>query len=410
MRAVWRLSLALLGLIAAQAARADQDNYVEVVSGRALVTAGDCVSCHTAPGGAPFAGGLALATPFGRIMSANLTPDDATGSGGWTADDFARAMHEGIARDGSHLYPAFPYTAYTRITRPDLDAMFAYLRTVPTVSNNVDRDTLGFPFNIRAAMAGWNALYFTPGTFAPDPQRSDEFNRGAYLVEGLGHCGTCHTPMNNFGANKSAEFLQSNQIDNWTAPNLTADARLGVGGWSVEEIVAYLRTGQTANTIASGPMAEVITRSTALMPVADLHAIATFLKERGAAGAPAPQAIVASDARMQAGAAIFIDTCAACHTPQGAGITHLFPRLAGNPSVVQTDPTSLIQVVLAGARGAATDAAPTGPAMPSLGYRLGDAQVASVLTYIRNSWGNAAAPVSADDVRKLRAEVGVPVN
>jgi mono/diheme cytochrome c family protein len=405
-----RLAAICGAVLFSHAALAEPDNYVEAARGKALITAGDCVACHTAPGGQSYAGGLALDTPFGAIMTPNLTPDPTTGLGNWTADDFYHAMHEGIGRDGQHLYPAFPYTAFTKVTRADSDAIFAYLRTLPAVVNAVDRNSLPFPFDIRAAMIGWNALFFTPGTFTPDPKRSDEFNRGAYLVEGLGHCGTCHTPMNAFGANKADVFLQANQIDNWIAPNITDDARLGLGAWSVEEIMQYLSTGQTANTVASGPMADVIVHSTSQMPQTDLHAIAVYLKQRGAAGSATPAVLAASDPHMQSGAAIYVDTCAACHTTSGAGIEHAFPRLAKDPAVQQDDPASLIRVVLAGTRAVATNAEPTALAMPSLGYRLTDAQVADVLTYVRNSWGNAAAAVAASDVAKLRTEVGGPVN
>lgn len=405
MRGAW---VVLASLLLSTGSRADPDNYAAVSKGRALTIASDCVVCHTAPGGVPFAGGLGLETPFGTIVTPNITPDDGTGLGHWSADDFARAMHDGIRPGGVHLYPAFPYTYYTKLTREDTDAIYAYLRTLSPTEHLVDRNTLPFPFDIRASMAAWNALFFTPGTFVPDPQRSPEFNQGAYLVESAGHCGACHTPLNALGANKASQFLQANRIDQWTAPNITDDARLGIGKWSVADIVTYLRTGRNATSIASGPMAEVVAYSTSQMPDADLHAIATYLKERGAAGSAAPTPLAASDPKMQTGAAIYTDTCSACHRRTGAGVVNMFPRLANNPIVQQDDPASLIHVVLTGVRGAATSAAPTGPAMPSLSYRLNDDQVAAVVTYIRNSWGNAAAPVQAGDVHQLRASVGVP--
>lgn len=193
-------------------ARATPDNYTQVTRGRYLVIAGDCNACHTAPGGEPFAGGRDLATPFGTILSANLTPDGATGIGRWTPDDFYGAMHEGKRPDGTLLYPAFPYPSYTKVTRADSDAIFAYLQQVTPVKNTVDRSTLPFPFSVRSAMLAWNALFFRPGEFQPDRSRSAEYNRGAYLTELLGHCGTCHTPMNRLGANKSSEAYQGNQI------------------------------------------------------------------------------------------------------------------------------------------------------------------------------------------------------
>ena len=386
-------------------ARSDPDNYTQLERGRYLATVGDCVACHTAAGGQPYAGGRDLATPFGSIMSANLTPDGATGIGRWTPDDFYRAMHEGKRPDGAQLYPAFPYPFYTKVTRDDSDAIFAFLQQLPATPNAVDRNTLPFPFNIRPAMLAWNALFFTPGTYKPDPTRSAEYNHGAYLTESLGHCGACHTPMNLLGANKASDAYQGNQIQGWYAPNITNDDRMGLGRWSAEDIVTYLKTGHNAQSAASGPMAEVVTNSTAEMKDEDLHAIATFLKERGAAGDTAPAALAMDDAQMQAGAAIYADTCKACHTATGNGVGSLFPRLAASQIVQQTDPVTLVRVVVQGSRSAATGREPTGPAMPSLGWRLSDDQVASVVTYIRNAWGNRAARVSAGDVAAIKKKL-----
>jgi mono/diheme cytochrome c family protein len=403
--AILRYAILLAALVAADSATADPDNYVSVMRGKALATVGDCVACHTAPGGTPFAGGLALATPFGAIMTPNITSDDATGIGRWSRGDFSRAMHEGRRPGGAYLYPAFPYTYYNKVTRQDTDAIYDYLRSLTPVSNVVNRNTLPFPFNIRMSMVGWNALFFKPNAFAPDPKHSEQFNRGAYLVEGLGHCGACHTPMNAFGANKADLFLQGNNISDWTAPNITNDPQSGLGKWTVDEVVQYLKTGQTRTTIASGPMKEVVEDSTSKMADADLKAIAVYLKERGSAGTPAVAPIVASDPHMQVGEAIFVDTCSACHTRNVAGIEHIFPRLSGNAIVNQDDPTTLMRIILTGVRGAGTDALPTSPAMPSFGYRLDDSQVAAVVTYIRNSWGNAASAVDADAVKTLRSHV-----
>jgi len=400
-----RSLMALTVLIAAGPALAEQDNYTDFQRGKALATAGDCVACHTAPGGRPFAGGLALQTPFGAIMTPNLTPDDATGIGRWSKDNFARAMHEGRRPDGAYLYPAFPYPYYTKVTRQDVDAIYDYLRTLTPVSNVINRRTLPFPFSIRTLMWGWNTLFFTPGYFAPDPNRSEEFNRGAYLVEGLGHCGACHTPFNAFGANKSDQYLQGNTIDNWIAPNITNDPQAGLGKWSVDDIVQYLKNGQTRTSLASGPMKDVIENSTSKMADADLKAMAVYLKERGAAGSPASAPLPMSDPQMVVGQAIFTDTCSACHAGDGGGVERLFPRLAGNSIVKQDDASSLVHIILTGARATGTEARPTAPAMPSLGYRLNDSQIAAVVTYIRNSWGNAASRVDADTVGKLRGRL-----
>lgn len=402
--------LLLLPLLLPAPARADQDTYLDVERGRALAAAGDCIACHTAPNRPAFSGGRGLETPFGTINSANLTPDLETGLGTWTGDDFYRAMHHGIAKSGAYLYPAFPYPFYTKVTRADTDAIFAFLRTLPPAANRVDRDTLPFPFGIRTSMLAWNALFFTPGEFRPDPKRSDEWNRGAYLVEGLGHCGACHTPINALGGSNASKPLAGNVIQAWLAPNITADPVIGVGGWSADDIVEYLRTGRNRHAAASGPMAEVVQYSTAFMPEPDLRAIATYLRETGAPPPPNPNLaptprqpmVAAADPVMQTGRSIYQDTCSACHAATGQGVEHLFPRLAGSPGVQQPDPTTLIRVVVAGARTAATAAAPTSPAMPSLGWRLDDAQVAAVLTYVRNSWGNAAPAVTASEVARLR--------
>ncbi len=405
MRHFWFIVCLIASAWLAPRAWADPDNYAAVERGRALATAGDCIACHTAPGGAAFAGGLGLGTPFGTILTANITPDDGTGIGRWSAEDFARAMQEGIRPDGGHLYPAFPYPYYTKLTRADTDAIYAYLRTVTPVTKPVDRAALPFPFDIRASMIAWNALFFTPGRFVPDPNQSAIFNRGAYLVQGAGHCGACHTPLNALGANKASAFLQSNLIDNWIAPNLTNDARLGIGSWSVDDIVTYLQAGRNSTNIASGPMAEVVYFSTSRMPLEDLRAIAVYLKAQAPAGASAATAVDAQGSAMRAGEAIYVDTCAACHTRAGSGIANLFPKLAHNPVVQQNDPTTLIRIVLTGAKGVVTATAPTAPAMPSLGYRLNDSEIAAVLTFVRNSWGNAAASVSASDVAALRRQV-----
>jgi mono/diheme cytochrome c family protein len=410
MKLAMRGAIAFVALTAAGPVLAEQDNYVDFQRGKALAIAGDCIACHTAPGGRPFAGGLALQTPFGAIMTPNLTPDDATGIGRWSKDNFARAMHEGRRPDGTYLYPAFPYPYYTKVERKDVDAIYDYLRTLTPVSNVVNRRTLPFPFSIRTSMLGWNTLFFSPGYFVPDLKRSEEFNRGAYLAEGLGHCGACHTPLNVFGANKADQYLMGNAIDNWIAPNITNDPQAGLGNWSVDDIVQYLKNGQTRSSLASGPMKDVIQNSTSKMPDADLKAIAVFLKERGAAGSPAPTPLPASDPQMQAGQAIFTDTCSACHAASGAGVERLFPRLAGNAVVKQNDPSSLVHIILTGARATGTAARPTSPAMPSLGYRLNDGQVAAVVTYIRNSWGNAASRVDAGTVRTLRERLSAVGN
>jgi mono/diheme cytochrome c family protein len=419
-----RLLLATLALGAlVGTAEADPDNFDQVERGRYLATVGDCVACHTAstgPGVAHavpdlessygYAGGRQIETPFGQIKAANITPDRETGIGTWNADQFYRAMHHGRRPDGTRLYPAFPYTSYTKVTRDDSDAIFAYLRTLAPVQNPVDRDTLPFPFNIRLAMLGWNTLFFEEGTYRPDSTKSPEWNRGAYLVEGLGHCGSCHTPKNALGGD--GDHFAGGELQAWYAPSLTADRRLGLGDWGEDEIVEYLRTGRNARSAASGPMAEVVQYSTSRMTESDLRAMAVYLKQpaQPVTQAAAPAVLAADTPQMRVGRAIYEDGCKACHTETGEGVARLFPRLAGSQSVQQPGSESILRVVIQGAKAATTDAAPTGPSMPAFGWRLTDDQVAAVATYIRNSWGNRAPAVSPDDARKMRDRLTDVVN
>ena len=409
-------ALAYAALMFASPARAqhtDPQDFSIVERGRYLTIAGDCIACHTAPGGQPFAGGRAVATPFGVLLSPNLTPDAETGIGNWTDDQFVRAVQHGIGAGGEHLYPALPYVYYTKATRQDVLAIRAWLATLPAVRNAVKADQLPFPFSIRADMIAWDTLYFKPGEFRPDPSKSAVWNRGAYLVEGLGHCGACHTPKGPLGGDENSRFLQGYNLNGYVAPNLTQDARAGIGGWSIESVVEYLKTGRNEFNAAAGPMAEVVSYSTSKMTDDDLWSIATYLKDgaAGAAGAAAaPSRVADTDPAMKAGASIYASSCAACHTLDGAGIQRLFPALANQPSVQQQDPASLITAVLRGARAVATPAAPTGPAMPSYAWKLNDDQVADVLTYIRNSWGNAAPAVSAGAVKSARTHLTEAAN
>jgi mono/diheme cytochrome c family protein len=387
---------------AAQTATPDPQNFSQIAYGRYVAVLGDCAACHTNPGGPTLAGGRPIETPFGNILGANITPDRDTGIGAWTDEQFIRAMTQGRAPHGVRLYPAMPYPAYAKMTRYDLIALRAYLNTLPPVHNRVHSDQLPFPFNIRLGMLFWNALFYTPGTFKPDPHKSADWNRGAYLVEGPAHCGTCHTAKNFLGADKSSQYLRGFSVQGWFAPNITGDDHVGIGAWSIDDIVSYLQTGVNTHAIASGPMADEVEESSSHMTVADLRAIAAFLKDQPAGSNPSGQAMPASDPIMQAGAAIYTDECAACHTQDGAGIARLFPTLKGSPLVQSAEPTSLTHVVLEGSRAVATDAAPTAPAMPPFGWKLSDRKVADVLTYIRNAWGNHASPVTAGDVKAAR--------
>jgi mono/diheme cytochrome c family protein len=405
MRRVLTTAAVIVALTGAASAQ-DTQNFDRIERGRALALLSDCAACHTAPGGQPFAGGVALQTPFGTLVAPNITPDRDTGIGNMTDGEFLATLHDGRGHNGRRLYPAMPYPAYTKMTDDDVLAIRSYLGTVAPVSNKVITNQLPFPLNIRFAMVFWNWLNFKPGRFAPNPQKSAEWNRGAYIVEGAAHCGTCHTPKTLLGGDKADAPLTGATLQGWFAPDITPDDHKGIGGWSKDELVQYLKTGTNSWTLASGPMAEAVSHSTSKMPDADIAAIATYLKDSGAVGPAARVApVAANDSAMRAGAAIYKDSCAACHKDSGKGEIHLFPRLAGSALVQSDDPTTLARVVLEGTRAVSTPSAPTSPAMPAFDWRLNDAQVAAVLTYVRNSWGNAAAAVSAGAVASQRTSL-----
>jgi mono/diheme cytochrome c family protein len=398
-------AMALLGLtVQAAHAGTGADSYNLVEKGRYLAVVGDCTACHTVPGKAPFSGGVAIETPFGKLVGANITPDPDTGLGHWTFHDFQIVMSEGHSKGGKRLYGAMPFTAYTKVRKEDNLALWAYLQTIEPVNNPVETNQLPFPFNVRTSLIGWNMLNFTPGEFTPNAEKTPQWNRGAYLVEGLGHCGTCHTPKNLIGGDKNDQFLAGSNLQGWIAPDITANAHSGIGQWSNEDLVEYLKTGANRFDIASGPMAEAVENSTQHWTDEDLMAVAVYLKD-GQPAAAAPQPVAADTPAMVAGKAIYADRCSACHVPNGEGVKNLFPKLAAAPLVNSTDPTSLIRVVLAGSRAGGTEAAPTGPAMPSFAWNLSDDNIADVLTYVRNTWGNAAPAVSVGEVSDLRKDL-----
>jgi mono/diheme cytochrome c family protein len=378
----------------------DTQSFDRIERGRYLAVLGDCAGCHTASHGAPFAGGVALQTPFGTLVAPNITSDPETGIGNMTNEEFLAVLHEGRGHDGKRLYPAMPYPAYTKMTDDEVLALRAYFATVAPVSNRVVSNQLPFPLNIRLAMAVWNGLNFTPGRYQPNPQKSATWNRGAYIVEGPAHCGTCHTPKTLLGGDKNSAALTGATLQGWFAPDITNDPRKGIGEWSRDDLVQYLKTGTNKWTLASGPMAEAVSHSTSRMNDEDILAIATYLKDSGQSGASArPEPVVAGNNAMRAGAAIYKDSCAACHKDSGEGDANLFPRLAGSALVQSDDPTTLVRVVLHGTRAVSTAGA------PAFDWRLEDAQVAAVLTYIRNNWGNAAGPVPAGAVTSQRASL-----
>ena len=398
------------------AARPFSATQTQVARGEYLARAGNCGACHTARGGAAYAGGRALATPFGTIYSPNITPDAKTGIGTWTSAHFWRAMHNGRSRNGRLLYPAFPYTEYTLITREDADAIFAYLWSLPAVEQPPRTHDLRFPYNSQAALAVWRALFFEPKAFQPEADRPAAWNRGAYLVRGLGHCIACHSARNVFGATSDLE-LSGGLIPamGWYAPSLIAANEAGVGHWDVTDIVALLKNGFSARGSTMGPMAEVVFRSTQYLSPDDLEAIAVYLQAlpqappkdaeepwwswfTGKKAAPS----LAEDVRAR-GAKIYEQHCADCHGDRGEGAVGAFPALAANRAVVLHVPANLIRAVLSGGYLPATRGNPRPYGMPPFSHVLDDSDIAAVLSYIRSSWGNDASPVSALEVQQYRA-------
>jgi mono/diheme cytochrome c family protein len=367
--------------------------------GEYLARAGDCVSCHTAVGGAPFAGGLRLDTPFGYMLAPNITPDPETGIGRWTRDDFYRALHHGVNKRGQDMYPTMPYDFYTRATREDIDALYAYLQTVKPVRNAVTVNHLYFPFDQRWSMAAWRELYFTEGVYKPNPSKSAAWNRGAYLVEGFGHCSDCHSPRNLLGGIEKSKDFNGAVIDGWFALDLTSDIATGLGAWTADEIATYLKTGSyKGKTTTLGPMAEVVGNSLRYLTDADLQAMAEYLKSIPPESRLRTGRKPADSTRAR-GAALYMDNCGGCHQSTGRGIADVFPPLAGNGVVVASDPGNILKVVDGGipARGGYIP-------MPSFKDKLTDQQVADIANYIRTSWGNGAQPnVTPAMVAKMRA-------
>jgi mono/diheme cytochrome c family protein len=378
-------------------------NAVQLRRGQYLVAAGDCMSCHLREGGEPLAGGLGLKTPFGVIYSPNITSDKETGIGDWTGDQFFRAMHDGIDNEGKNLYPAFPYPWFRLVSREDDDAILAFLKTTPAVKYTPPRNDLTFPLEFRVAVKGWNLLYLNSHDFHTDSSQSSEWNRGAYLVDGLGHCGGCHTPKNALGADKTKLDLQGATLDNWVAPDLTANDRTGLGSWNIDDIAEYLRNGRNAYAGAGGPMADVITYSTSLMSESDRHAMAVYLKSQAAS--PGLAHTQPDSGAMHRGAEIYSDACASCHLENGVGQPRYFPPLGPNAVLQQSDPIGLEHLILAGGRIGTSPSRPSALTMPSFAWKLSDQEIADVATYIRNSWGNQAESVSVADVRAARKKL-----
>ena len=375
--------------------------------GAYLARAGNCQACHTAQGGQAYAGGRGIATPFGTVVTSNLTPDDKTGIGSWSSAHFWRAMHNGRSKDGRLLYPAFPYTSYTQVTREDSDALYAYLRSLPPVAAPNQPHALRFPYQSQAALAVWRALFFSPGVYEADASRSAEWNRGAYLVKGLGHCAACHTARNALGGSEQGLDLAGGLIpmQNWYAPSLASPYEAGVSDWDKQHIVSLLKKGVSPRASVTGPMAEVVQRSTQYLSDADLGAMATFLKELppSQATAPEPAAIKTQGESVERAAKLYEQHCAQCHGAKGEGIANAYPALAGNRAVTMGQAANLVQIVLNGGYAPATEGNPRPFGMPPFVLVLNDADMALVLTHVRQSWGNRASEVTPLEVNRIRA-------
>jgi mono/diheme cytochrome c family protein len=402
MRAVLT-SLILCSAFALAPARAAEPSEETIEHGKALVVAGDCTSCHTADPSKPFAGGKRIDTPFGAIYSPNLTPDRDTGIGNWSNDDFYRALRYGVAPNGSRYYPAFPYPYFTKLTRDDIFAVRAYLATLAPVANRAPPPALRFPFNFRVLMRGWNYLFFRPGILEPDQAKGADWNRGRYLVKGPGHCGACHTPKNFFGADRGGHRLTGDLVDGWFAPRLDGAERSGLKSWSVDDIVEYLQSGRNGKSHADGLMAEVVVNSTSKMSDGDVKAIAVYLKSLSAR-VPEPQEPAPTDAEMAAGKAVYAHNCVACHEADGSSSPRVYPPLDRNALLQSADPSSTLRIILDGAQTVTTPRAPNTGSMPAYAKDLSDQQVADVTNYIRNSFGNAAPAVTAEEVAKARKQ------
>lgn len=380
----------------------------QVARGAYLARAGNCAACHTDRGGAAYAGGKGIATPFGTVFASNLTPDARTGIGTWSEAQFWRALHNGRSADGRLLYPAFPYPNFTEITRPDADALFAFLRSQVPVAQPNRPHALRFPYGLQASLAVWRALFFTPGVYEPVVERSVQWNRGAYLVRALGHCAACHSPRNAFGATRESLELSGGLIpmQDWYAPSLASSAEAGVADWPAADVAALLRTGLAPRGAALGPMAEVVFRSTQYLSDPDIAAMTEFLKSLPQTPPHAP-AVAALDPQVQAhGAALYKDHCASCHGANGEGGSDsngvVYAPLAGNRKVLLDTPANLIHIIVNGGFPPSTPGDPRPYGMPPFGPSLKDDEIAVLASYLRGAWGNAAPAVSALDVLDAR--------
>lgn len=380
-----------------------------IARGAYLAVVGNCRGCHTERGGKPYAGGRTIPTTFGTFFGPNLTPDAKTGIGEWSADDFWLALHEGRGRQGQLLYPVFPFTHYTKVTREDSDALFAYLHSLPAVARANSAHQLRFPYNQRWLLLMWRALYFRPKVYAASPTQSAQWNHGAYLVEGLGHCNACHQPRNALGATQVSHKPAGGVVLGWYAPALDASAEAGTAHWSQADVVSLLQTGMSQSAATLGPMGEVVFESLQHWQADDLQATASYLRampDRDAA--PTPQTSVSNavaqrrSQSLDRGASGYAKHCASCHGDQGEGRPPAALALAGNRAVTMDSNINPIHTVLYGGYAPGTAGNPQPFGMPPFHMNLNDREIADILSYVRHSWGNAAQPVDAFEVSRQR--------
>jgi mono/diheme cytochrome c family protein len=405
----------LLLLFAVSTSWADESAVPPGGHGEYLARAGDCVACHSVPGGKAFAGGLKMGSPLGAIYSTNITPDPETGVGTYSLEDFDRAVRRGIAKDGHRLYPAMPYPSYAKLTDADVAALYDFfMKQVSPVHQANLQNEIPLLLSFRWPLAIWSLVFTTSGSYVAKSDRDAEWNRGAYLVQGLGHCGACHTPRGLAWQEKalddsSSSYLSGALLDAWYAPDLRGDVRTGLGTWSKDDLADFLKHGHNRDGAAFGSMIDVVNNSTPYLSDSDINAIAVYLKSLPATFAQQPvayddatTAALRSGHASQPGATIYTGTCANCHGFDAKGFGPYMPALAGNPIVLDNDPSSLVNLVLNGSTPLVVKGTPDPYRMPQFRLQYSDQEIADVVTFIRNGWGNQAQAVTAAEVAKLR--------